>query len=110
MPLDPVMEIDRAFFARHPERRFYMRRMQLAERIAITTTSRPGVEMMVIVEQVRPGVRLRACVGVVGDIDPAAIGEAKCRELFFASASQRVLDLRATLLLDTWEKQCRGAP
>jgi hypothetical protein len=100
--IECVMEVDRRFFAQHPERRFYMRPMHPAERKA-TTTSRPvGVEMMmVIVEQVAPGTRVRTCVGVVGDIDPATIGDAKCRELFFASASQQVLDLRAALLLNS---------
>jgi hypothetical protein len=104
--IEAAIEADRRFFARHPERHFYIRRVHPAEREQAARAGQPlapppsGMVDLVAVEQVRRGARLRVFgIAADGDIDTDQVSEGKCRELFFAKASQRMLDLRAELLL-----------
>jgi hypothetical protein len=83
-PVD-VMDADRRFFARRPGRRWYVRRAYPAEKgvaqaIGANTSLPPDHAAFVLVEQIRPGVRIRlgfgAPAGMETDLSDAEIEEA----------------------------------
>jgi hypothetical protein len=96
-----VMEADRRFFTEHPGRRFYIRKIHEEERAqrARATGKFHCTDKFVVVEELKPGVRIRASFSTDGEFD-CEQPEQECRRIFFSIASPSTLDLRA-LLLDT---------
>jgi hypothetical protein len=97
--LEAVMEIDRGYFARHPHRHYYCRRMYEAERAQQARAGghlprRPGVLDVVVVQQLGPGMRMRRSLEITGgptDTDliyDTDLPEEACRKLFFLTAGE----------------------
>jgi len=101
--LEQAMDLDRDFFARHPQRRYRLRLMQEAEREQQARVSgkyiapRPDIIDVIAVEQVRPGVRVRSHFSTRAGFDPDLPEEA-CRRIFFAVTPRRLLKQREFLL------------
>jgi hypothetical protein len=99
--LEAVMDIDRRYFARHPHRRYYCRRMYDAERVQYTRLGggnfckEPGTLDVVVVKHQSPGFRIRRPLQITGSpsdtdlIYDTELPEEACRKLFFMTASDR---------------------
>jgi hypothetical protein len=84
---DPVFASDRRFFERHPHRSHYARLASLAEIEGLALMSESPFplkhgQLVTIVKQVVPGVRLRAFVGTTNSDDVDSLDEHAAEVLF----------------------------
>lgn len=87
--VDRLIEADRRFFERRPDRSYRVRRafhpeIEVDALLKGRATARPrnGSAVFTLVQQIEPGVRFRFLTRGPADAEPDLYGEVECRELY----------------------------